>query len=187
MNIPPSPPLPAFVLASPLDKSSNMLSSTRMLTLIICSSGCSRRHHGKTTALAGFGAAGHRIGSDIRRGSDPKTGRGTQKDFFVCVLGAHGCCRRVDHREPTRITFHAAARRPGYWPRPVQRSTPFPQSNITTRSQAHETLGAMTTIIMRTSHDTRGQLFLALFQGFPILGKLPITLVSHEAPTGTRK
>lgn len=38
-----------------------------------------------------------------------------------------------------------------------------------------------------TTHDTRGRSFLALFQGFPILGKLPITLVFHEAPTGTRK
>ena len=55
------------------------------------------------------------------------------------------------------------------------------------RSQAHETLGAMTTIIMRTSDDNRGQLFLALFQGFPFLGNLPITLVFHEAPTGTQE
>lgn len=55
------------------------------------------------------------------------------------------------------------------------------------RSQAHETLGTMTTIIMRTSDDNRGQLFLALFQGFPFLGNLPITLVFHEAPTGTQE
>ena len=54
------------------------------------------------------------------------------------------------------------------------------------RSQAHETLGTMTTIIMRTSDDNRGQLFLALFQGFQFLGNLPITLVFHEAPTGTQ-
>lgn len=39
------------------------------------------------------------------------------------------------------------------------------------RSQAHETLGTMTTIIMRTSDDNRGQLFLALFQGFQFFGK----------------
>ncbi|MDH7873622.1 MULTISPECIES: hypothetical protein [Bifidobacterium] len=45
----------------------------------------------------------------------------------------------------------------------------------------------MTTIIMRTSDDNRGQLFLALFQGFPFLGNLPITLVFHEAPTGTQE
>ena len=45
----------------------------------------------------------------------------------------------------------------------------------------------MTTIIMRTSDDNRGQLFLALFQGFLSLGTLPITLVLHEAPTDTRK
>lgn len=45
----------------------------------------------------------------------------------------------------------------------------------------------MTTIIMRTSHDNRGQLFVALFQGFPILGKLPISLVFAEEPTDTRK
>ena len=54
------------------------------------------------------------------------------------------------------------------------------------RYQAHETLGTMTTIIMRTSDDNRGQLFLALFQGFQFLGNLPITLVFHEAPTGTQ-
>lgn len=45
----------------------------------------------------------------------------------------------------------------------------------------------MTAIIMRTSHDNRGQLFVALFQGFPILGKLPISLVFAEEPTGTRE
>ena len=45
----------------------------------------------------------------------------------------------------------------------------------------------MTTVIMSTSHDNRGQLFVALFQGFPILGNLPITLVLHEAPTGTQE
>ena len=45
----------------------------------------------------------------------------------------------------------------------------------------------MTTIIMRTSDDNRGQLFLALFQGFLSLGNLSVTLIFHEAPTGTRK
>ena len=55
------------------------------------------------------------------------------------------------------------------------------------RSQAHETLGAMTTVIMRTSDDNRGQLFLALFQGFPILENLPISLVFRKAPTGTQE
>ena len=59
--------------------------------------------------------------------------------------------------------------------------------SIPTRSQAHETLRTMTTIIMRTSDDNRGQLFLALFQGFLSLGNLPITLVFHEAPTGTQE
>lgn len=59
-------------------------------------------------------------------------------------------------------------------------------SGSPSRSQAHETLGAMTTIIMRTSDDNRGQLFLALFQGFQFLGNLPITLVFDEAPTGTQ-
>ena len=58
---------------------------------------------------------------------------------------------------------------------------------VSGRSQAHETLGTMTTIIMRTSDDNRGQLFLALFQGFQFLGNLPITLVFHEAPTGTQE
>lgn len=57
---------------------------------------------------------------------------------------------------------------------------------VSARSQAHETLETMTTIIMRTSDDNRGQLFLALFQGFQFLGNLPITLVFHEAPTGTQ-
>ncbi|MDR3859920.1 MAG: hypothetical protein Q3X53_05590 [Bifidobacterium sp.] len=45
----------------------------------------------------------------------------------------------------------------------------------------------MTTIIMRTSDDNRVWSFSALFQSFPILGNLPISLVFHEAPTGTRK
>lgn len=45
----------------------------------------------------------------------------------------------------------------------------------------------MTIAIMRTSDDNRGQLFLALFQGFQFLGNLTITLVFHEAPTGTQK
>lgn len=58
---------------------------------------------------------------------------------------------------------------------------------VSGRSQAHETLRNMTTIIMHTSDDNRGQLFLALFQGFPFLGNLPITLVFHEAPTGTQE
>ena len=59
------------------------------------------------------------------------------------------------------MTSHAAARRPGYWPRPVRLSAPFPQSGITGRSQAHETLGAMTTVIMRTSEgDMRMMLLL---------------------------
>ena len=57
----------------------------------------------------------------------------------------------------------------------------------TVRSQAHETLKTMTTIIMRTSDDNRMWSFLALFQGFPFLGNLPISLVFHEAPKGTRK
>ena len=45
----------------------------------------------------------------------------------------------------------------------------------------------MTTIIMRTSDDNRMWSFLALFQGFHFLGNLPVTLVSHEAPTGTQE
>ena len=63
---------------------------------------------------------------------------------------------------------------------------PRTRRGATARPQAHETLGAMTTIIMRTSHDG-GQLFLALFQGFRFLGNLPITLVFHEVPTGTQE
>ena len=55
------------------------------------------------------------------------------------------------------------------------------------RSQAHETLGTMTTIIMRTSDDNRPRSFSALFQGFHFLGNLPITLVFHEAPTVTQE
>lgn len=55
------------------------------------------------------------------------------------------------------------------------------------RSQTHETLKAMTTIIMRTPHDTHGRLFSAPFQGGPILGNLPISPVFRKAPTGTRK
>ena len=61
------------------------------------------------------------------------------------------------------------------------------QFGMLPRSQAHETLETMTTVIMRTSDDNRMWSFLAFFQGFPFLGNLPITLVFHEAPTGTRK
>lgn len=67
------------------------------------------------------------------------------------------------------------------------RAQPRTRRCATGRSQAHETLKTMTTIIMRTSDDNRGQLFLALFQGFPFLGNLPITLIFHEAPTGTQE
>ena len=68
-----------------------------------------------------------------------------------------------------------------------RRTYPRTRQWATAWSQAHETLGIMTTVIMRTSDDNRGQLFLALFQGFPFLGNLPITLVFHEAPTGTQE
>ena len=84
------------------------------------------------------------------------------------------------------MTFHVIARRPGYRPRPAHGSLRHSRNRTTARSQAHETLKIMTTIIMRTSDDNRGQLFLALFQGFQFLGNLPITLVFHEAPTGTQ-
>ena len=56
-----------------------------------------------------------------------KNREGTQKDSSACLLGAHGRCRRVDHRETTRMTLRAAARLPGYRPRPVHGpSVPFP-------------------------------------------------------------
>ncbi|UIP48884.1 hypothetical protein LZF93_06130 [Bifidobacterium longum] len=45
----------------------------------------------------------------------------------------------------------------------------------------------MTTIIMHTSDDNHMWSFLALFQGFPILGNLPISLVFRKAPTGTQE
>ena len=45
----------------------------------------------------------------------------------------------------------------------------------------------MTTIIMRTSDDNCLWLFLAYFRQFQFLENLLITLVFHEAPTGTRK
>ena len=116
-----------------------------------------------------------------------KTARDTQKDSFACLLDAHGRCRRVNRREPIRMTLHAAARLPSYRPRPIHGSLRHSRNRTTGRSQAHETLKIMTTIIMRTSDDNRGQLFLALFQGFRFLGNLPITLVLHEAPTGTQE
>ena len=142
------------------------------------------RCHGKTAASAGLGAADRRIGPDIRRDRIQKTGKRTQKDSFACLLGAHGRCRRVGHRETTRMTLHAAACCPGYCPRPFPALRAIPAITSLPRSQAHETLGAMTTIIMRTSHDNPSQLFFALFQGFRFLGNLPITLVS---PRGTHR
>ena len=60
-------------------------------------------------------------------------------------------------------------------------------THILPRSQAHETLGTMTTVIMRTSDDNRPRSFSALFQGFHFLGNLPVTLVFHEAPTVTQE
>lgn len=68
--------------------------------------------------------------------------------------------------------------------REVWEEIPF---GVTVRSQAHETLKTMTTIIMRASDDNHMWSFLALFQGFPILGNLPISLVFRKAPTGTQE
>ena len=59
------------------------------------------------------------------------------------------------------MTSHAAARLPGYRPRPVHGSLRHSRNRTTGRSQAHETLGTMTTIIMRTSEgDMRMMLLL---------------------------
>ncbi|MFR0568217.1 hypothetical protein ACLUXI_00575 [Bifidobacterium apri] len=44
----------------------------------------------------------------------------------------------------------------------------------------------MATVIMHASDDNRMWSFLALFQGFQFLGNLPISLVFHEASTGTQ-
>jgi len=56
--------------------------------------------------------------------------REDQKDSFACLLSAHGRCRRVDHREPTRMTLHAAARLPGYRPRPVHGSPRHSRNHV---------------------------------------------------------
>lgn len=81
----------------------------------------------KTAASAGLGAAGRRIGPDIRRDRIQKTGKTRKRTLFACLLGAHGRCQRVDHSEPIRMTFHVIARRPGYRPRPAHGSSvPFP-------------------------------------------------------------
>ena len=85
------------------------------------------------------------------------------------------------------MTLHAAACCPGYCPCPFPALCAIPAITSLPRSQAHETLEAMTTIIMCTSHDNPSQLFFALFQGFRFLGDLPVTLVFHEAPTGTQE
>lgn len=58
------------------------------------------------------------------------------------------------------MTSHAAARRPGYRPRPVHGSLRHSRNRTTVRSQAHETLETMTTIIMRTSE---GDITINLF------------------------
>ena len=142
------------------------------------------RCHGKTAVSAGLGAAGRRIGPDIRRDWIQKPGRERKRTLLRSLLSAHGRCRRVGHRETTRMTLHAAACCPGYCPRPFPALRAIPAITSLPRSQAHETLGTMTTIIMRTSHDNPSQLFLALFQGFRFLGNLPITLVS---PRGTHR
>ena len=67
------------------------------------------------------------------------------------------------------------------------RHMPGSKRKATAWSQAHETLGAMTTVIMRTSDDNRMWSFLALFQGFPFLGNLPITLVFHTANRDSKR
>lgn len=141
----------------------------------------------KTAASAGLGAAGHRTGLDVRRDSVQKTARDTQKDSSACLLDAHGRCRRVNRREPIRMTLHAAARLPSYRPRPIHGSLRHSRNRTTGRFQTHETLKTMTTIIMRTSDDNSPWSFLALFQGFRFLGNLTITLVFHEAPTDTQE
>jgi len=45
----------------------------------------------------------------------------------------------------------------------------------------------MTKILMHTTDNNRVWSFLALFQGFPFWQTLPISLIFHEAPKGTRK
>lgn len=85
------------------------------------------------------------------------------------------------------MTSHAAARLPGYRPRPIHGSPRHPRNRTTGRFQAHETLETMTTVIMRTSDYNRVRSFFALFQGFQFLGNLTITLVFAEAPTGTQE
>ncbi len=59
------------------------------------------------------------------------------------------------------MTLHAAACCPGYCPRPFPALRAIPAITSLPRSQAHETLGAMTTIIMRASEgDMRMMLLL---------------------------
>lgn len=100
-----------------------------------------------------------------------KTGKRAQKDPFACLLDAHGRCRHVDHREPTRMTLHAAARLPAIGRGQSTGPLCHSRNRTTGRFQAPETLGTMTTIIMRTSHDNSPWSFLALFQGFRFFGK----------------
>ena len=90
----------------------------------------------------------------------------------------------ADHSEPIRMTFHVIARLSAA-ARPTGSLRHSRNRTIAgLKPMRHLT---MTTIIMRTSDDNRGQLFLALFQGFQFLGNLPITLVFHEALTGTQE
>lgn len=95
----------------------------------------------------------------------------TQKDSFACLLDAHGRCRRVNRREPIRMTFHAAARLPSYRPRPIHGSLRHSRNHTTGRFQTHETLKTMTTIIMRTSDDNSPMVVFGFVPRFSIFGK----------------
>lgn len=76
------------------------------------------------------------------------------KRTLLCVFSAlMVVAGRVGHRETTRMTLHAAACCPAYCPCPFPALRAIPAITSLPRSQAHETLEAMTTIIMCTSHD----------------------------------
>ena len=112
-----------------------------------------------------------------------KTGKRAQKDPFACLLDAHGRCRHVDHREPTRMTLHAAARLPAIGRGQSTGPLCHSRNRTTGRFQAPETLGTMTTIIMRT---TEGDMRMMLLLWDATLGNRSLKIVEIPVKTAPR-
>ena len=145
------------------------------------------RCHGKTAVSAGLGAAGRRIGPDIRRDWIQKTGKRTQKDSSACLLGAHGRCRRVGHRETTRMTLHAAARLPGYRPRPVHGSPRHSRNRTIAGLKPMRHLEPWLPSSCAPRMIILANCFWLCSKAFDFWETYRLPSFLHEAPTGTQE